>query len=70
MSRPLTTEIPDNIVVTGGYTLRFRAIDPTTGADVSGVKVSKVSVLATDQLAGATGQPIVGPFMLVPGPGA
>ena len=70
MSRAITTEIPQNIVVTGGYTLRFRAIDPTTGADVSGVKVSKVSILAQDESLSGNGSLVVGPYMLVPGPGA
>lgn len=66
----MQTAMPDNIVVSGNYIIRWRAIDPTSGADVSGVKISKASVLATDRLAGQVADEPIGPFMLVPGPNA
>ena len=50
-----------------GYTIRFTAVDPTTGNVVAGVKISKASIYATLI---SVGEPPVGPFMLVPGPGA
>lgn len=71
MSLPVQTAMPDNIVVSGNYTIKWRAIDPTTGADVSGVKISRASVLATDQLAGSgTADEPLGPAQLLLGPGA
>lgn len=46
MSLPLKTGFPDGITCSAGYTIRFRATDPTTGADVAGVTVSNVSVFS------------------------
>jgi hypothetical protein len=54
-----------------GYVVTWAAIDPTTGADVAGVKVSGVSIFGTLLGTGAGGGSFpVGPYMLVPGPGA
>ena len=36
------------IVVGDGFILQFRAVDPTTGADVSGVTVSNVNIDGDD----------------------
>lgn len=66
MSLPLKTGFPDGLTLSPGYIIRFRATDPTTGADVTGVKVSNVSIF------GDTDDPSAfddaGPFMWVPGP--
>lgn len=66
---PLVAGLPPDLDIDGGYTLRFDAVDPTTGATVSGVVVSAVAIGAAD-LAGAATTLDSGPFMLVPGPGA
>lgn len=53
--------------------MQWAAIDPTTGAAVSGVKVSAVNIDADDlsvPVGDGTQELIVGPFMLVPGIGA
>lgn len=42
--------------LSGGMIVRFEAIDPTTGANVTGVKVSNVAVLANLEAAGLSGQ--------------
>ncbi len=69
MSLPVKTGLPDALDLPAGYTIRFTALDPTTGALVSGVTVSAASILA-DSL-GAGGEALTtGPFMLVPGPSA
>ena len=68
-AQPLIAGLPPDLDLPGGYTFRFDAVDPTTGATVSGVKVSAVAIGAAD-LAGALAAIVTGPFMLVPGPGA
>lgn len=70
MAQPLTVALPPNIVLWDGCQIRVTAIDPTTGATVSGVTVSAVS-LEVEQLAGGDlVDASSGPFMLVPGPEA
>jgi hypothetical protein len=62
---PPVLDLPD------GYVVTWAAIDPTTGADVAGVKVMAVSLFGTLLGTGSGGGgDAVGPFMLVPGPGA
>lgn len=72
MAKPYNGPLPENLLIGDGYTVEFAAIDPVTGAAVAGVKVSNVNITADDQ--GSTdsggGGAVVGPFMLVPGPGA
>jgi hypothetical protein len=53
-----------------GYVVEWSAID-ATGADVAGVVVGNVSIFGTN-LGGDAGTPnqLLGPYMLVPGPGA
>lgn len=73
MSEALTAALAPDLDLPDGYKVVWAAIDPTTGADVSGVKVTGVSIfgtmLGTGSGGGGGGGP-VGPFMLVPGPGA
>lgn len=66
MSLPLKTGLPVGLEVSGDYIMRWRATDPTTGADVSGVVVSNVSVYGTP----LTGTPSesLGGYELIPGP--
>lgn len=57
-----------NLTLADAYTVEFAATDPATGADVTGVDVSNVSILiGGDDNAATFGQ---GQFRLVPGPGA
>lgn len=67
MPQPFDLPLPPNLYLSGGYTVRVTAIDPTSGAVVSGVNVSDVT-LQVEQIAG--GDLASGPFMLVPGPSA
>lgn len=46
MSLPVKTGLPLGFVAQDGYTLKWRAVDPTTGADVSGVVISSVAIQA------------------------
>jgi hypothetical protein len=67
---PLQGSIPADLDLPDGYTIEWAAID-ATGADVAGVIVTNVSIFGTDLGTGTgpSGAP-VGPYMLVPGPGA
>lgn len=70
MSLPVKTGLPDNMSIGPGYTIRFTAVDPTTGAVVAGVTVSDASIFCTAS-SGVGGTDLSsGPFMFVPGPGA
>ncbi len=57
-----------NIDLDSGCTVVFEAINPTTGAAVTGVTISN-ALLRVDY-AGAGSDSGAGPFLLVPGPGA
>ena len=71
MSQALTAAMPEDLDLPDGYVVTWAAIDPTTGADVSGVTVSGVSIFGTMIGAGFGGNgSVVGPYMLVPGPEA
>lgn len=71
MSLPIDAGMPPDLDLPDGYVLTWAAIDPTTGADVSGVAVSNVSIFGT-LLPTGTGGTLdqAGPYMLVPGPNA
>jgi hypothetical protein len=56
--------------VSGDCRIQFEAIDPSTGAAVSGVTISLAVIYATDVAAGQETLDGAGPFMLVPGPGS
>ena len=70
MSKPVKTGFPDDVRAGGDWTIRFAALDPTTGANVAGVVVSLVNVGGDDGGTGPIEGTQFGPFMLVPGPGA
>jgi len=54
--------------LTPGCTVQFEAINPTTGAPVNGVTVSKAVIYAEDQVDTIPASIDTGPFMYVPGP--
>lgn len=75
MAVKLTAALADELVLADGYIIRFAAVDPTTGADVSGVKVTNVNIdgdtQGTDGVSPSdSGTLIAGPYMLVGGPDA
>lgn len=61
--------MPENLDLPDGYVLEWCALDET-GANVSGVRVSNVSIFGTHLGDGGGGGTDFGPFMLVPGPAA
>lgn len=40
--------LPPNLDLPAGYTIRVNAIDPTTGAQVTGVTITDLSIVVTD----------------------
>lgn len=69
MAKPLTIALPPEIDLWDGCTIRVTALNATTGATVSGVEVSDVT-LQVVQTAGEVAALQVGGWRLVPGPGA
>ena len=70
MSKPVKTGFPDDVRAGGDWTIRFAALDPTTGADVAGVVVSLVNIGGDDFGTGPADGPHFAPFQLVSGPQA
>lgn len=48
MAQPLIVPLPPSLVIAENYAIRLIAIDQTTGATVTGVKVSAVAVIGRD----------------------
>lgn len=71
MSEPLDIGMPPELGVKENYTVRITALDPTTGAVVSGVTVNTV-VLTADPGDTGIGVPAgdLGTWQLIPGPNA
>lgn len=69
MAAPVKCAMPDNVDINATYTLQISAQDAATGDEVSGVQFSNMSIEAVD-LSGGGDLLAVGPYMLVPGPGA
>ena len=67
MAAPTIAGLPPDLALGGGYTLRVTALDPTTGAVVSGVNVQAVAITAKAPSA-TPADLAVGPFKLVSGP--
>jgi len=55
MSQKLTAGLPDNTELNAGYQIQITALDPSSGAVVSGVTVSNVFIVA-DPIFGDTGE--------------
>jgi len=67
--QPLIADLPFQLDLDSGYTLRIVGLDAATGNQVSGVKVSKVIVMAANLGdPGTVGDLAHGDWVLVPGP--
>lgn len=67
MAQKLDVSMPQDLDLTSAWVIRVTAVD-STGALVTGVNVSNMSITA-DTANPATADGLsVGPFMLVPGP--
>lgn len=70
MPQPLIAPMPPDLDLPDGYVVQWAAISPTDGSTVAGVKIKNVSIFGTMIGAGGSTSVPIGPFMLVPGPGA
>ena len=75
MAAKLTAPLAEALILADGYIIRFAAVDPTTGADVSGVKVTNVNIDGDTQGSSSGIPPDIGgltagPYLLVGGPDA
>lgn len=48
MAKPQAASLPPDLHIPSGYVIRVNAVDPTTGAQVTGVTVTELSILVTD----------------------
>ena len=69
MAEKIDIAMPEELVIGDGWQIVWAAVD-SAGAAVSGVLITEANVVAADLSAGDTVSDVVGPFMLVPGPGA
>ena len=72
MAQKLTAGFPPDLDLPANFIVQLSAVNPSTGALVSGVNVSNVAIMALPAVPGTddSGLEPVGPFLLVPGPGA
>ena len=66
MALPIKTGFPDGITVSEKYIIRFRATDPSTGADVTGVKISNASLFSDSGQSVPLVAPEFDPVVLTP----
>lgn len=70
MAQKLDFPMVQDLDLPDGWTIRVTAVD-AAGATVTGVVVSDMAIIADAPLGASSGGGLeVGPFMLVPGPGA
>ena len=48
MPQPLIAGLPPDLILSAGYVVRVVALDPSTGATVTGVALSDTSLFVTD----------------------
>lgn len=70
MADKINVAMPESMVIGDGWTVEWAAVDPVSGADISGVTVTNTNVVATDVSPAPQTNEQLGPFMLVPGPDA
>jgi len=68
VAQPLIASLPRDLDLDNGYTIRITALSPTTGAVVSGVKISAAVIMAGNITGGEPTDLVTGDWVLVPGP--
>jgi hypothetical protein len=69
MAEKIDVAMPQNLDLPGAWTIRATAVD-ASGSVVSGVKVGPLSIIGNGPPGSTSEDFAVGPYMLVPGPGA
>lgn len=67
MAQPLELPLPADLDLDDTFQIRVTAIDATTGAVVTGVKVGAVTLIVDNLTGGDLTSGSFGPFLLVPG---
>ena len=67
MAKPQQSPLPQELQIGPAWRVVLGAINPATGAPVTGVVVSNANLTCTNEATGATVELNVGPYMLVPG---
>lgn len=67
-AQPLLAPLPADLDLDVGYVIRITALDPATGAQVAGVKVSNVVIMAVNLSGASPTELATGDWVLVPGP--
>lgn len=70
MAQKLTASMPEALVLDHDYQVRFTAVDASSGALLTSVKVENASLLVENLTDSPSAALEAGPFMLVPGPDA
>jgi len=68
VAQKLTAGLPQDLDLEELYTIRFAAVDPTTGAAVASVTVTNAQILCDNVSALPPEDLQVGPWLLIPGP--
>jgi len=50
VAAPLDAGLPPDLHLPAGFVIRLRALHPTTGADVAGVRVTNANIVVRDVL--------------------
>lgn len=66
MAAPQNAALPPDLELTGDYTIRLTAIDPTSGDLVTGVVVSSASYQVSPQGTTTPADLVPGPYLYVP----
>jgi hypothetical protein len=70
VAQPLTVAFPPDLKLSDAWRVTIAAVDPATGSDVSGVRITE-ALIEVEVLEGVGGTTLSsGPFMFVPGPNA
>ena len=66
MAKPIIVPMTPGLTASGNYIVRLTALDPTTGAVVSGVNITGGAILAIDLSPSPVANLSSGPFTLIP----
>ncbi len=66
MAQPLEATMPEGLQLPDGYRVIFRALNPTTGADVGGVTVRNAVIFASNLGGGPldSGKVVANPLLM------
>jgi hypothetical protein len=66
MAQKLVASMPDQLDLDANWQVVFTAVDPTSGAEVSGVTFSNACLEVTQVTPGTAEDLVAGPFQLIP----